>query len=363
MLRVGLDASAAAVKKPTGVAVAIRSLALALRALPASEGVTLEVLYRLSRVKRRSTFLDGAHLFHPRFSVLLARRLDVIHGPDARLPRLRGPALVATIHDLSVRKDARFAEESFRSTRARHWEDAVRRADRLVVYTEAVKQDVIRELRFPAERIDVVPLAPRIIPSAPREPSESRGREPGHVLVLGELSARKNTLGALRAFARARELSAAVKGLELILVGPDGHGAEAVHDELRRSSFARHMGWIADDELRAKLTAARALLFPSRSEGFGLPLLEAFAAGTPVVASRDGSLVEVAGGAALHADADDVEGLARHLVSVVEDRAAADALVARGRARVAGFTWARSARALAATYRAARSPKGEACRV
>src|SRR5581483_1436706 len=158
MLRVGLDASAAAVRKPTGVAVAIRSLVGALRALEGE--VALEVLYRLSRVKRRATFIDGARLFHPRFSLLLARRLDVIHGPDARLPRLRGPALVATIHDLSVRKDARFAAEGFRRTRARHWEDTARRADRIVVYSEAVRRDVARELGFEAARIDVVPLAP-----------------------------------------------------------------------------------------------------------------------------------------------------------------------------------------------------------
>src|SRR5579872_6908597 len=160
MLRVGLDASASAVKKPTGVAVAIRALAAALAALPATEEIELLPLYRLSRVKRRSTFLPGARVFHPRFSLLLARKLDVIHGPDARLPRLRGPALVATIHDLSVKKDARFSEASFVETRARHWADTAARADRLVVYTEAVKKDVVRELGFAAERIDVVPLAP-----------------------------------------------------------------------------------------------------------------------------------------------------------------------------------------------------------
>jgi glycosyltransferase involved in cell wall biosynthesis len=356
MLRVGLDASAAAVKKPTGVAVAIRSLAVALAALPAEEELTLEVLYRLSRVKRRSTFLPGGRLFHPRFSILLARRLDVIHGPDARLPRLRGPALVATIHDLSVRKDARFAEESFRSTRARHWEDTVRRADRLVVYTEAVKRDVARELGFAAEKIDVVPLAP-----AGDVPLETPKRD--HVLVLGELSARKNTLGAIRAFARAREKSAAARSLGLLLVGPDGHGAAEIHDEIARQPFVKHAGWLPDEELRAALASARVLLFPSRSEGFGLPLLEAFRAGVPVVASRDASLVEVAGGAALHADAADEEALAAHLVSVLEDAATAESLVARGRARAAEFSWERSARALAKVYRAARSANGAPCRV
>src|SRR5207302_935084 len=101
------------------------------------------------------------------------------------------------------------------------------------------------------------------------------------------------------------------------------------------------------------LASARALLFPSRSEGFGLPLLEALRAGTPVVASRDPALVEVAGGAALHADAEDTDGLARHLVALLEEDQ--DALIARGRARAAAFTWERSARALANVYRTARA--------
>jgi alpha-1,3-rhamnosyl/mannosyltransferase len=344
VLRVGLDASAAAVNKPTGVGVAIKSLA---RALPAVPEIELEILYRLSRVKRRSTFLPGSRLFHPRFSVLLARRLDVIHGPDARLPKLKGPALVATIHDLSVRKDARFAEEGFRATRARHWEDTARRADRIVVYTEAVKRDVASALSFPAERIDVVPLAPsdELAPPPPETKEDL-------VLVLGEISARKNTLGALRAFEKARETSPVARRSTLFIVGPDGHGAAELHDQARGKDHVKTTGWLPSAELREKLSRARALLFPSRSEGFGLPLLEALRAGTPVVASRDPALVEVAGGAALHAQADDIDGLSAHLVSLLEGDARE--LVARGQARAAEFTWERSARALARVYRAAR---------
>ncbi|HZU98684.1 MAG TPA: glycosyltransferase family 1 protein [Planctomycetota bacterium] len=346
MLRVGLDASASAVAKPTGVAVAIRGLALALGALPAAEEIELTPLYRLSRVKRRSTFLPGAKVFHPRFSLLLARKLDVIHGPDARLPKLRGPSLVATIHDLSVRKDGRFSEPGFRETRARHWEDAAARADRIVVYTEAVKRDVTRELSFPAERISVVPLAAS---GKPRGGTAKRD----HVLVLGEISTRKNTLGAVLAFERARERSPAARRTTLLLVGPDGHGAEAVHEAIRGREHVRHVGWLPAAELAETLETARALLFPSRSEGFGLPVLEAMQASVPVIASNDPALVEVAGGAALHADSEDVAGLAAHLVTVLEG--GAQELGSRGRARAAEFTWERSARALASVYRAARS--------
>jgi glycosyltransferase involved in cell wall biosynthesis len=359
MLRVGLDASAAAVFDPTGVAAAIRSLALALRDVAASEDLSVETLYRLSRLKRRSTFLEGGRLFHDRFSLLLARRLHVCHGPDARLPRLRGPKLVATIHDLSVRKDARFSTSGFRSTRERHWEDAARRADALVTYTDAVRREVARELSFPIERIAAVPLAPTK-EAAPPPPDEVRaclerlGLGGGHVLVLGELSARKNTAGAVRAFRRARETSSAARSTTLLLVGRDGFGAEEVRAEVAAAGLGesiRLLGWLPSRDLAAVLASASVLLFPSRSEGFGLPLVEAFRALVPVLASRDPALVEVSGGAAIHEEADDVDAIAASLARLLEDGERRRELVARGRERVAAFSWERTARSLAQVYR------------
>jgi alpha-1,3-rhamnosyl/mannosyltransferase len=368
-IRVGFDASAAAVRKPTGVAVAIRSLAEAVLALPADESVSLEVLYRLSRLKRRGTFLPNARLFHERFSFLLARRLDVIHGPDARLPRLAGPALVATVHDLSVRKDARFATEGFRATRARHWKDTARRADAIVVYTDAVRRELARELGFPLERIAVVPLAPSEGAAIPDEGEiawtrRRLGLEGPHVLVLGELSARKNTAGAVRAFALAREKSAAARRATLLLVGPDGHGSEEVHAAIAAANLGasvRVMGWLYPRELGCVLASAKALLFPSRSEGFGLPLVEALRAGVPVLASRDPALVEVSGGAACHEDSEDTDGLAFSLARLLEDPALAADLAARGRERATAFSWEKSARALARVYRAAAARESVPC--
>ena len=356
-LRVGFDASCAAVARPTGVGWAVTHLARALHAVAAEEGLLPRTLVRWSRARRRGPLVErsGAPvtLFDARWSVLLARSLDVLHGPDARLPALRGPALVATVHDLSARRPG-FCEARFRATREAHWADVAARADLVVTYTAAVKAELVAALGLAAERVAVVPLAPVSAPAGPGDVERVRRDVAGGrpwVLVLGERSRRKNCAGALRAFA-----AAGLRDHALVLAGPDGHGHEevaatlaALPDLVSRVVVAP---WLAPADVAGLLAGATALLFPTRYEGFGLPVLEAFAAGTPVVASRDPSVVEVAGGAALHADADDHDGLG---AALGEARARRAELAAAGRRRAAAFTWEGAARRLAAVYQAARA--------
>ncbi len=356
-LRVGVDATAAAHPRPTGVGLSLAHLVAALRALAPDGGVSLEVCYRLSRLRRRAHFLPGpARLFHDRWSVLLARRLDVWHGADSRLPRFGGPALVATVHDLSARRPG-FAPDRFRATRERHWAGVAARADLVITYTEAVRQEVGAELGVPLERIGVVPLAPTSALAAPDAQATRRARarldDRPYVLCLGERSRRKNTAGAVAAFAAA---GPALADHLLVLVGPPGHGAEETEAAIARHALAervRVLEYLPAAEVAALLGGAAAFLFPTRYEGFGMPVLEAFRAGVPVVASSAPSVVEVAGGAALHRDPDDAEGLGAALGEAVRDRERAAALVAAGRQRAASFTWRRSAEGLLAVYRAA----------
>lgn len=350
LLRVGIDASAAAVPRPTGVG---RAIGQAVAALREREELSLEVLYRLSRLKRRRHFLPGsAGLFHDRWSLLKARRLDVFHGPDTRLPGFRGPALVATIHDLSARREG-FCQPRFRATRERHWAEAIERADLLVTYTEAVADEVARELGAPRERIAAVHLAPvgdlrRPAPALVEAARERYAKGAPYVLCLGELSARKNTVAAVRAFAAAN-----LPGHRLVLVGPAGHGVEAVEAAATRlGERVVRTSYLPSQEVAALLAGAAAFLFPTRYEGFGLPVLEAFAAGVPVVTSRDPSVVEVAGGAALHAEAEDPAALGQALERALAER---EDYVRAGRARLRAFSWERTAARLAAVYRAARA--------
>jgi glycosyltransferase involved in cell wall biosynthesis len=358
-LRVGFDASCAAVARPTGVGWAVTHLARALHAVAAEEGLAPRTLVRWSRARRRGPLVErsGAPvtLFDARWSLLLARTLDVLHGPDARLPALRGPALVATVHDLSARRPG-FCEARFRATREAHWADVAARADLVVAYTAAVKAELVAALGLAPERVAVVPLAPVSAPAAAGDVERVRRDVTGGrpwVLVLGERSRRKNCAGALRAFAAAGE---PLRDHALVLAGPDGHGHEEVTATLAAlPDLAPRVvvaPWLAPADVAGLLAGATALLFPTRYEGFGLPVLEAFAAGTPVVASRDPSVVEVAGGAAIHQDAEDPDGLGAALREACARR---DELAAAGRRRAAAFTWEGAARRLAAVYRAARA--------
>lgn len=352
-LRVGYDASAAAVPHPTGVGLAIREQVAALR-----EGgeLELEVLYLLSRFRRRQHFLPGPRrLFHERWSPLLARRLDVFHGPDTRLPRFRGPALVATVHDFSARQPG-FSDARFRATRERHWADVAARAQLVVTYTEAVRGEVHDALGFPPERIAVCPLAPtrQSQGATPAQVEAARARYAQgapYVLVVGELSARKNTLQAVRAFAQS-----ALSDHRLLLVGPDGFGAEEVAAEVARRGLGERVlrpAYLPAAEVAALLAGASVFFFPTRYEGFGMPLLEAFAAGVPVVTADAASVLEVASGAARSAAADDAAGLAAALSEVGRDAALRARLIQAGAARLADFSWPRTAARLAAIYRTA----------
>jgi len=355
-LRVGIDATAAATPRPTGVGLAIAHLVRALRDLEPGADVDLEVLYRLSRARRRASFLPGSsRLYHERLSLLLARRLDVVHGPDARLPRFRGPALVATVHDLSARRPG-FSSERFRRTREAHWARVRERASLVVTYTAAVRAEVAAGLGVDPARIAVVPLAP--VPAAevaPEDVDAVAGLTAGapYVLYLGERSRRKNAAGAVAAFAAAGR---ALADHRLVLAGPAGRGAEETDATIARAGLGERVvvaDYLPAGQVAALLDGAAALLFPSRYEGFGMPVLEAFRAGVPVVASRDESVVEVAAGAALHAEADDPDGLGAALATAVREPARRAELVAAGRARLEAFSWARSGRLLLDVYRAA----------
>jgi len=264
---------------------------------------------------------------------LLAREsIDVFHSPLFQIPACMPCRSVITIHDAipSVRPDltpplfARLFDEA---------RDAARWADRIVCPSEHAKADVAKALDIPTQRIVVVPEcpAPHFRPSSEQEKTAVRARfelEGEFFLVVGSIERRKNPSLVLDALATLPSARA-------VFVGPEA-GFDLATEAKRRGIAAcvRALGHVADSDLVALYGAAEALLFPSLYEGFGLPIIEAFACETPVMCSRASSLPGVAGDAAILFDPKEAGAL---VAAVEELRGSAERcaeLVARGRARL-----------------------------
>ena len=216
---------------------------------------------------------------------------------------------------------------------------SLRRAEALLCVSEATRCDLVR--LFPrAEPIaSVIPLAAAARFARPVEPAQL---ERPYVLAVGTLEPRKNLARLVAAFAALPDELRT--GHQLALVGPEGWDV----DEILRAAAAspedvRVLGHVDEDRLHALYAGAACFAYPSLYEGFGLPVLEAMAAGAPVVTSTASSLPEVAGDAGLLADPRDVRSIRDALAAVLGDPGRAQALRAAGRERAAGFSWARTA--------------------
>ena len=260
----------------------------------------------------------------------LARRLGAALGHfQYALPlRLACPAVV-TIHDLSFERDPMLMGRKDRIVFRRLVPRAARKAARVLTVSERTRRDLRELYEIPDSRIVVTPngVDPAFSPSA----DEKRG---GYVLVVGAVQERKNPLAALAA--------AQTVGLPLVVAGPAKD--EALARELERRG-ARVTGYVEQDELVRLYRGAACLVQASRYEGFGLPVLEAMATGTPVVAVPEPALQEVAGDAAVWADE---SALADGIRRAIAER---DRLVWAGLERARRFTWAETARRTLAVYR------------
>lgn len=289
----------------------------------------------------------------------MARRdgLDLYHGTVNVIPMgLPCPAVV-TIHDLAF---LRFPEQ-VPVRRQRYLSRAVReaatRSDQVITVSEATKRDIVELLGADADRVHVTPLGvePAFHPwdaEALDAFRQSHAVERPYLLSVGTLEPRKNIPGLIAAY---REVAASVPH-DLVLVGAEGWLTEGIHATIQAAGLGNRIkltGFVPDGDLPGWYGAADAFVFPSLYEGFGLPVLEAMACGTPVVTADNSSLAEVAGDAALLVDASDTAGLAGALLRIVDDESLRTDLRARGLARSATYAWQRTAAQTAAVYRKA----------
>ncbi|HEX4745795.1 MAG TPA: glycosyltransferase family 1 protein [Gaiellaceae bacterium] len=314
-MRVGVDTSPL-VQTRAGTARHVRGLVSALRDRP---GLELELLSFGGSGRASSVTRDA--LWYPIALGRKARTLDVLHCTTFRGPTGARVPTVLTVHDLAILR----APEAFPRWHRLYGRAGLRRvlraADAIVSVSAFSRDEVVALADVPAERIRVVPhgVDPVFTPDGPRADGE-------YVLAVATLEPRKNLRRAVEA---ARET-----GLELRVVGARGWGGVEVEG---------WVGEIPDTELATLYRGAVCVLYPSLYEGFGLPVLEAMACGTPVVTSVDTAMDEVAGGAVVLVDPLDVSAIAAGIGEALRRR---DELVAAGIERARGFTWTRAADAV-----------------
>jgi glycosyltransferase involved in cell wall biosynthesis len=292
---------------------------------------------------------------------LRALRTDVYHGPAVFLPHVKlGYGTVVTIHDLVSFLFPETVPRKYSLYMRLMTRLAARSADRIIAVSHATKEDLVQVLRVPPTKIVVIheavgPEFSRLpSPEAVRDVVQRYGLRPPYCLFVGNLEPRKNLPALIEAFAQVRRrLGAAGLSAQLVLAGTRAWLHAGIFRAVETHGLAASVvftDYVPLADLPALYAGAMCFVFPSLYEGFGLPVLEAMAAGAPVVAARTGSIPEVAGDAALLVDASAPTELAAAIEAVLTDPALRERLIARGRARAATFEWNTVARETRAVY-------------
>jgi glycosyltransferase involved in cell wall biosynthesis len=283
---------------------------------------------------------------------------DVLFVPAHVVPLRHPPATVVTIHDLGY---LAFPEAH---TRARRLELhlttlwSARAASHVIAISQATKNDLVRQYGIAPEKISVVhhgvssmfkPVDDRQVCIMAQERYSighgSSGEPVPYLLYVGTVQPRKNLGRLIDAFAQAVRATGDPP-LQLVIAGKSGWLTQSIEQRAAAAGVAERVcftGYVDDADLPTLLSGALAFVFPSLYEGFGMPVLEAMACGTPVLTSTTSSLPEVAGDAALLIDPHDTSAIAQAIARLLSDSALREHLRARGLQHAATFTWERCA--------------------
>ena len=317
---------------------------------PAPDGLAPSIPIRHSRLRRRALY-DAWHTLRAPSAQRLVGPVDIVHATGGAVPPSRGAPLVVTVNDLAflrrpdwfTSRGARFATRGFELARA---EAAV-----VLAPSQATASD-LEANGVGADRIRLVPLAAGAAAAEPARIEEVRARyglPQVFALWVGTAEPRKNLAVLLAAAART------ATGVPLVLAGPDGWGLDADGMVAQAACEVIRVGYVPASELAGLYAAARVFVYPSLMEGFGLPVLEAMAQGTPVVTSAGTATEELCDDEASVVDPTDPEALADAIDAVVGDDSEHARRAAAARRRASQFSWAATASAVRAAYEEARS--------
>jgi glycosyltransferase involved in cell wall biosynthesis len=297
----------------------------------------------------------------------LARRhkLELVHDPTGCMPLLLTRARrVVTLHDV-------FPYTNPKTSTRLDWliyhvwlPQAAQYVDAIITVSAASRFDILRFMHVKEDKVMVIPEAAnaRYRPMDPDDFQPVLGRygiTSPYILYVGSLEKRKNLPRLLEAYARLRQT---LPEWNMVIVGARKWKAAPIFDTVQRLNLEPYVcftGYVEEEDLPALYNGAGLFAFPSLYEGFGLPVLEAMACGTPVITSNISSLPEVSGDAALLVDPTDVEGITAAMQRALSEPGLAAAMRQRGLERASQFTWERTARETLAVYEQVLSRNGQ----
>ena len=268
------------------------------------------------------------------------RGAALFHGLNQRLPRIPLPPAIATFHDLFV-LTGEYSTPDFRARFREQARDAAERSAAVIAVSEFTKSQVVSLLGVDPAKVHVIHhgTRPLAFPAMPREKI---------VLNVGAIQKRKNIARLVAAFETVDP------AWRLVLAGSSGYGSAGILAGIERSPARERiavLGYVSPGDLAAWYARAQIFAFPSLDEGFGMPILEAMAAGVPVVTSNRSALPEVAGEAAILVDPENTEALGQALRNLTRDEGLRRELVRLGTGRGRLFTWEKAVRETWDVYR------------
>lgn len=338
-MRIGLDARTS--EGETGVAQYGKNIVAALKLIGQGDEFVV-----FNKEKQRIPFWTAHMSARWKFN---RAKLNILHVLGGTAPLTYRQPYILTVHDLAIYKHPEwFPKGQWFSTRI-SFPLTVKKARHIIVPSEATKKDLINLMKVDAKKITIIPHGV----SAPPLLNKDRGGV-RRIQFLGTIEPRKNILTLVRAYRRLVDSHRELSDVELCLAGQIGWRTNEIMDEIGKTQHEGYkvivLGSVSENKKWKLLSKASCFVSPSHYEGFGLPVLEAMAAGTPVVCSNSSSHPEVAGGAALMVDSNDVEGFTFNISQVLMNQKTADDLRVKGLARASGFSWEETARRTLEVY-------------
>ncbi|MCH7492161.1 glycosyltransferase family 4 protein [Patescibacteria group bacterium] len=288
---------------------------------------------------------------------LLKHGLDIFHSPISSLPLTYPKKSLITVHDLAIYKNPSWFPTQIFSTKLLV-PRSLNAADKIIAVSESTKKDIREIFNIPPKKIKVVYEAPNVTKVKVRNKkidSLHKFKLPSKfVFFLGTIEPRKNLVGLLEAFRKVIDRNMSLRSYQLIIAGAKGYKNENVFSrikELKLSKYVKYLGYVTHNQKIELLKKATCFAFPTSYEGFGLPVLEAMALGTPVITSNVSSLPEITKNSAVLVDPESTTELAAALQKIMTNQQHRITLSKKGLKRAKDFSWEKCARETLKVYK------------